>query len=422
MKKLDTNEFIRRAVKHHGDTYSYETSVYQGMRNKIEITCHTHGVFRQIADNHIRGMGCPTCNDRRHNTKDFVSSAAEVHGSLYDYSSVVYVNSYTPVSIKCGTHGVFQQKPEVHLGGSHCPACVGKKKMNNSEFVERANRVHNGRYSYHECEFKNYKTPVLIKCRIHGSFTQRADSHLSGAGCPSCGAQCKSLTWDEVLLKAFDTHGARYKYDQNAYLLNTTMLKITCSSHGVFWQNTSSHLNGSNCPRCLKNFKKDTKSFISSAKSVHGGKWDYSSVVYLSSKETVVIKCPTHGDFKQKAGDHLSGNGCPACAVKGFNLSKEAYLYILIDAETYSRVKIGISNVPDKRLNTLKRETPFSIERIDLFETPPEITLQIEKFCHAQLDSANLQGFDGATEWFKFDGGRLEALREFIKSCGGVVP
>ena len=167
------------------------------------------------------------------------------------------------------------------------------------------------------------------------------------------------------------------------------------------------------------NLKYDTPSFVKKAIEVHNGKYSYFRTEY-STVLKVTITCPKHGDFEQNGIHHLAGAGCPKCAVKGFNPGKPAFVYFLLDTETHSRVKIGVSNVPDKRLAILKRETPFTLERIELFETIPEITLQIESFCHSQLDSANLTDFDGATEWFKFDGAKLEALRTFILSTGGT--
>ena len=163
-----------------------------------------------------------------------------------------------------------------------------------------------------------------------------------------------------------------------------------------------------------------TEDFIEKARATHGSRYGYERTVYVTSRKKIVITCLEHGDFEQRARDHLAGVGCPKCASYGFNPDKQAYLYILLDTETHSRVKIGISNVPDQRLRDLKSRTPYTIERIDLFETVPEITLQIESFCHSQLDSANLTGFSGATEWFKFDGAKLEALRTSILSTGGT--
>lgn len=58
-----------------------------------------------------------------------------------------------------------------------------------------------------------------------------------------------------------------------------------------------------------------TSEWISRAKSVHGDKYDYSRVHYLSSKEKVFLKCNICGnEFWQEANSHLKGCGCIMCA------------------------------------------------------------------------------------------------------------
>jgi hypothetical protein len=57
-----------------------------------------------------------------------------------------------------------------------------------------------------------------------------------------------------------------------------------------------------------------TEQFIAKAKEVHGTKFDYSKVNYVSRLDKVVIICSVHGEFEQVAKDHLSGRGCLKCA------------------------------------------------------------------------------------------------------------
>jgi hypothetical protein len=47
----------------HGTTYDYSLiTSYEGSdRDKLPIICSKHGVFRQQADNHSQGQGCPSC-------------------------------------------------------------------------------------------------------------------------------------------------------------------------------------------------------------------------------------------------------------------------------------------------------------------------------------------------------------------------
>lgn len=55
------------------------------------------------------------------------------------------------------------------------------------------------------------------------------------------------------------------------------------------------------------------KSFIEKAEQIHNFKYDYSKTVYIKSSEKIIIICPSHGEFLQRASDHLSGAGCKKC-------------------------------------------------------------------------------------------------------------
>ena len=56
-----TEQFILKAKKIHGDRYSYEDSEYRGSGKKVEIICSTHGNFKQVSSDHLKGSGCPKC-------------------------------------------------------------------------------------------------------------------------------------------------------------------------------------------------------------------------------------------------------------------------------------------------------------------------------------------------------------------------
>ena len=62
--------------------------------------------------------------------------------------------------------------------------------------------------------------------------------------------------------------------------------------------------------------KLTTEEFIIKAREVHGEKYDYSKVNYLTTMEKVCIICPKHGEFWQTPNSHLHGKGCPKCGVK----------------------------------------------------------------------------------------------------------
>ena len=59
--------------------------------------------------------------------------------------------------------------------------------------------------------------------------------------------------------------------------------------------------------------------FIARARELHGDKYGYSKTDYQDMRSKVLIVCPRHGEFWQRAQSHLSGNGCLACKRENHN-------------------------------------------------------------------------------------------------------
>lgn len=83
-----------------------------------------HGEFYIRPNNLITGYGCPKCGKHFLDTELFIYKAKKVHGDKYDYSKTKFVDSKTPVTITCKKHGDFQQLPHNHLSGKGCRKCA----------------------------------------------------------------------------------------------------------------------------------------------------------------------------------------------------------------------------------------------------------------------------------------------------------
>ncbi len=118
---------------------------------------------------------------------EFISRSKLIHGDKYDYSQVHYVNKDTKVEIICPEHGSFWQSPNNHMKGKGCPKCKSNYKMTRDDFVEKANQIHNNFYDYSDTVFVRTCDIITIRCPEHGLFSQTANSHLQGHGCPECG-------------------------------------------------------------------------------------------------------------------------------------------------------------------------------------------------------------------------------------------
>lgn len=124
-RKITQAEFIERARAAHGDAYDYSQTVVDGMTVKVAIKCSIHGVFWQTPARHVSGRGCPQCGHARHRVsrEDFIKRARAVHGDKYDYSDMQLTGMRDDITIRCPKHGLFTQSADHHLRGQGCPAC-----------------------------------------------------------------------------------------------------------------------------------------------------------------------------------------------------------------------------------------------------------------------------------------------------------
>jgi len=60
-------------------------------------------------------------------------------------------------------------------------------------FIKKAYLKHNNAYDYSKTEYKGRKRKLIIICKIHGEFEQRAGNHLQGQGCRLCGLEKMSV-------------------------------------------------------------------------------------------------------------------------------------------------------------------------------------------------------------------------------------
>lgn len=219
--KYNTEIFIFKAKRIHGEKYNYSKVKYKNIKTKVEIICKKHGSFFQTPEHHLRGAGCPYCaGNVKKTTESFIKEAVGKHGMRYDYSKVKYINNRTKVELICKKHGSFFQTPTNHLKGQGCPKCAGNKVLTLNEFISKANDIHNNFYDYSQVDYKNHDTKVNIICPVHGLFTQTPNGHLNGQGCPKCGLikQVKFRNVEEIKLKAKETFIKKYGVSNPMFL------------------------------------------------------------------------------------------------------------------------------------------------------------------------------------------------------------
>ena len=121
--KITNEKFLERSKKIHGDKYDYSSVEYIHITKSVKIICKVHGEFEQTPREHFSGCGCYKCANRIITTQDFIEKANIRHNNLYDYLKVDYKSSREKIIISCKTHGDFIQTPNDHLNGCGCQKC-----------------------------------------------------------------------------------------------------------------------------------------------------------------------------------------------------------------------------------------------------------------------------------------------------------
>ena len=74
-------------------------------------------------------------NARRLNTEQFIAKAKRVHGDKYDYSLVSYEMGELPVKIVCPAHGEFEQRAHHHSSGHGCRKCAVDRRRGGGDSI-----------------------------------------------------------------------------------------------------------------------------------------------------------------------------------------------------------------------------------------------------------------------------------------------
>lgn len=158
-KKTTKEDFIYKVNKIYNNFYDYsEMGDYKNTYTKIKIICPKHGIFYKRPMDHLKGKCCRKCTTKKdvYNTNDFIIKSNKIHNNFYNYSLSIYINTNTKVKIICPVHGVFEQKPFLHLLGKGCSYCNRSKgEMKIKLLLDRYKIKYETEKTFDNCKNKN---------------------------------------------------------------------------------------------------------------------------------------------------------------------------------------------------------------------------------------------------------------------------
>ena len=299
MKKMTTEDFIRKSREIYGNKYDYSLINYVNMKSKVKII-YNDWIFEQKPEDHLLGKLC----ELRWDTERFIFESKKIHGNKYDYSKTKFINMKTNVIIILD-NVEYLQSPSKNLMG-RCPE-KRKKLKTKFEFIEDARKVWGYKYDYSLVEYKGSHVDVAILYK-NNVYYQSPSQHLSGYKCESQNIK----NTEDFIKKCYQRHGNKYDYSLVEY--KGIQEKVKIKYNGVIYeQKAGAHLYSEGLVENVKK-RRTLEEFKELSCNIHDNKYSYDKSIYINNETKLTITCPIHGDFEQRPVSHLQGFGCNSCS------------------------------------------------------------------------------------------------------------
>ena len=389
-----------------------------GATKKTLAACNTCEYEWNVTPGSIQGgTGCPRCSGKTSNQERRDAEALAVNCEWTE----PYTRALDPTGILCLECGhEWKTLPSRVQQGSGCPKCVHNAAVDQDEWDRRA--AIQGLVWLEDCGRAQH--PTLARClTCEHEWRIQPASVKSGSGCPNCAgkivtqhrrdeqAAAVSCEWLEICGNAIEPKRIRC---------------LTCRNE---WKAAPAWIGaGSACPECGRRrtaeARKATQAQRDAEAKSAGIRW---TEPYSLSWAPTGAACLTCGhEWKARPANIQQGQGCPNCAESGFNPTKWALLYLLVDRKHVA--KIGITNSPLGRgTGRIRQHERNGWEVVDTWEfTVGKSARDAER---SVLDwwrndlglPAAYEGLDGSTETVDTKRLPLDEIRRFVDAFVDLI-
>ncbi len=166
----------------------------------------------------------------------------------------------------------------------------------------------------------DYSESGWVGCRIPISIRCKKHGIFTKVGSKHLsGDGCTTCRREDAFIKRSKSlYGDMFDYSGVVWVSSKDHVELRCKIHGVMYQTPAIHYI-CGCRQC-----KYQKIFLERAKAKFGDYYDYSKVDYVKHNQKVIIICPVHGEFEQSPEMHISGNGCSRCTRSEIEILRHA--------------------------------------------------------------------------------------------------
>jgi hypothetical protein len=397
-------------------------------KSKIQSRVLTSGKRKSSSE----ANGCPICYGRITLTgfNDLATTHPELASFLLNQKDGTKVSkgSEKKLKWKCSLEHQFEQSPSNIKGElPGCPICHGTKVLPGfndlkSKFPGIASEMLNLDPSSIS---SGSSKSVTWRCKLGHEWKARVGSRTNNnSECPYCSGI--------RILKGFNDLETLYPELSKQIVGADPKSFGRGSKQKVQWKCEKNHLysasisdralNMSGCPYCSGNEVLVGFNDLASTHpnvSVQADGWDPHEVTAGSGKK-LLWKCEFgHNWITSPQSRALKGTGCPTCSKSGFDPNQNGYLYF-IEHDNWIMFQIGITNLPDDRLNdhrklgweVLEIRGPMDGHLAQQWETA---ILRMLKAKGADLSNSKIAGkFDGYSEAWSKSTFQVKSIKELM--------
>ena len=383
-----------------------------------------------------QGTGCPYCSGNKvlAGFNDFATKHPEIAKQAVGWDpTLVSMSSNAKKLWRCDFGHEWNSTINDRHAGHGCPYCHGLKVLPGfndllSKYPDIAIQAVGWDPSTVTMSANIKK---LWRCELNHEWIATVSDRKQGYGCPYCSGN--------KVLRGFNDLASKYPYiaseavgwDPSTVTANSSLKKLWSCELGHEWQATVSNRVGrlSKCPFCsgnkvLSGFNDLATKNPNLAAQAFG--WDPRTVSAGSSQQKL-WRCENGHQWKAGVKDRSFGNGCPTCAVSGFDPNSEGWLYFLTHPH-WQMLQIGITNFPNNRLKSHKKlgwdliELRGPMDGLIAREWETSILQKLKRH-GAKLGPEEVVGkFDGYTEaWLasSFEAKSLQELIDIVRNDEG---
>ena len=293
----------------------------------------------------------------------FPKIAAEAYG--WDPSSVKS-GSRQKLSWKCEKGHQYSAVVSSRTRGSGCPVCSGLQVLIGYNDLRT-------KFPLIAAEADGWDPTTVTpgstqkknwKCDMGHQYPSAVKSRTNGNGCPICSGKVVLVGFNDLKTRFPEIAAEADGWDPTS-VTAASGRKMTwrCGLGHQYLTVVKSRTYGSGCPICdgkqvLVGFNDLKTKFPEIA--TEADDWDPSTVAAASNKKRSWI-CSKGHQYVAVVAKRTSGNGCPVCAVTGFNPDKNAWFYLM---QRPGEQQFGITNDLPARIKTHERNGWTLLEHI----------------------------------------------------------